>query len=155
MDIQTLENAAQKFMLGLPDQIIEALEDVELMVAENPDLARKVLVKEFSEGDFDPSELPDDCKGVFVGAPTEIESEDTTDSEENEVVYFPDGFIVLCASNIADEKDGLLVLMHEVGHALGMDEDEVKALGLGVAPESMSKVEGKEGDGDVSTSGSE
>jgi predicted Zn-dependent protease with MMP-like domain len=138
MQVEELEASAQKFMMGLPDQVIDALEDVELMVAASPELARAVLLKEY-EDEFDASELPDDCKGVFVGAPTEIEAGETTDSEEEEIVYYPEGFIVLIANNIPDEQEGLLVLMHEIGHALGMDEDEVKNLGLGVAPPEAPK----------------
>lgn len=130
MDITKLEEVAQGFMRGLPGPVIEALSDVELIVAEDVAKATAFLRDELGD-EFKPEDMPADCKGVFVGAPTEIEESD--DSEEEEIVYYPEGFVVLCASNIETENEGLVVLMHEVGHALGMDEEEVTKLGLGVS----------------------
>lgn len=129
MNVDELEVMAQKFMSGLPGPVIEALTDVELVIVDEPSKAVAMLQEEIGD-EFKAEDMPGDCKGVFVGSPTEIEESD--ESEEEEIVYYPEGFVVLCANNIESEKEGLMVLMHEVGHALGMDEEEVAKLGLGV-----------------------
>jgi predicted Zn-dependent protease with MMP-like domain len=144
MDMTKLEEVAQGFMRGLPEPVIEALTDVELVIAEDVEKAAAMLKEELGD-EFNPADMPADCKGVFVGAPTEIEESD--ESEEEEIVYYPEGFVVLCANNIETESEGLVVLMHEVGHALGMDEEEVTKLGLGVQGNEPGQVPPKEGDG--------
>lgn len=143
MDLTKLEEAAQGFMRGLPDPVIDALSDVELVIAEDVQKAASLLKEELGD-DFNPADMPEDCKGLFIGSPTEIEESD--ESEEEEIVYYPEGFVVLCANNIETESEGLVVLMHEVGHALGMDEEEVTKLGLGIQGDGPGQVPVKEGE---------
>lgn len=143
MNLNDLETAVKETMNGLPQPIVDALIDVELMICENPEEAQKELKAEL--GDEFKEEVTADCKGMFVGAPTEIEEND--DSEEEEIVYYPEGFVVLCASNIESPAEGTVVLMHEIGHALGMSEEEVAQLGLGVQKEGEKKDAAHEGSG--------
>lgn len=131
MQLAELESAAQGFMNGLPAQIIDALADVELVLSDDRDKVIRLLKKELG-ADFDEAELLADCKGIFVGCPTEVEETDTDDNSVEEVTYFPEGHLVLLAGNIENKEEGLLVLMHEIGHALGMNEAEVKEMGLGI-----------------------
>lgn len=137
MKLQELTEIAYALMAEMPEPIITALSDVELMVCETPKDAADELsaeAKQDAEFEFSAEDAAEvsalECKGVFVGAPTEVE--DSDESEEEEIVYYPDGFIVLIASNIESAEEAKAVLMHEVGHALGMDEAEVQQLGLGV-----------------------
>lgn len=137
-----------QFIDGLPAQVQGALEDVEVIIADSPAIARVALnealkEKNFDTDEFDKEPIPDDCKGLFVGVPTEVEESD--ESEEEEVVFYPEGFIVLCLSNLESVDEASVVLMHEIGHALGMDEDEVKNLGLGDGPPQ------EKGESDVSS----
>lgn len=133
MEFTALATVVQKYMDGLDPKIIRALRDVQLIVGQTvadaqSDLNELLADVELEEGESKPVLLAD-SKGLFFGDPLETEQSD--EDPEEETVYDPDGVIVLIADNIADETTASLVLSHEIGHALGMDEDEVKALGLG------------------------
>jgi predicted Zn-dependent protease with MMP-like domain len=132
MQLAELTVMAKSFVENLPAEVLEGLQDIELIISDDVAKVCKLLTKELGE-EFDPKELTADLKGVFVGTPMEVEETDNNDNSEEEVVYFPEGFIVLLSPNVETPEEGALVLMHEIGHALGMDEEEVKNLGLGVA----------------------
>lgn len=128
MEIGRLTEVVSKGMSELPKPLRVTLESVEVLICKDIKQATEELRQDFEE--FDP--LPADCKGVYVGDPLETEDED----DGSEVQTLPDGVIILVADNIIDEKEAAIVLMHEIGHALDMTEEEVGALGLGVEPTS-------------------
>lgn len=130
MTKEQLAEAVKTMMLALPEEVIETLEDVELLMCDTPEEAHEALKQELRD-DYDFPAMPSDCKGVFIGEPIELE---TAEDGEEEIIEYPEGFIVLCAGNIASADETSVILLHEIGHALGMDEDEVKALGLGMSP---------------------
>ncbi len=132
MQLEQLTNIANAFVSGIPSQVTDQLEDVEVLMYATPEEAQKDLDQLLEPIPGDPLIIPSDCKGVFIGEPMEMEESD--DSEEEEAELLPDGVIALVASNLSTAEEVGLVLMHEMGHALGMDEDEVKQLGLGVEP---------------------
>lgn len=68
-------------------------------------------------------------RGMFLGTPMHAADDLELDDEEAERIP-PSGFIFLISANLADADDLRLTLYHEVGHALGLDESEVAALGL-------------------------
>lgn len=133
MDTNQLADVANRFVTGLPEEVAENLDDVELLVCDSPEHAASELELLFrDEGPDSPdTKVPADCKGLFIGDPMETEDGEGSEDEPDDV-YLPEGVIVLCASTIKDAEEATLVLMHEMGHALGMSEDEVKSLGLGV-----------------------
>ena len=116
----------------MPESVMEALGDVEMVVCDSADDAALEMKKELRD-EFNANEIPADCKGVFLGNAVEIEESD--ESEDEEVVLTAEGFIVLVAANIKDADEAALVLLHEIGHALDMDEQSVRDLGLGVRTE--------------------
>lgn len=140
MQHQEVVSLAEKFLSTMPEQVTEMLADVELVIANTPEEATAALAGEFEDG-FEFEAFPADMRGVFIGEPAEVEEEADTDSGDMETVLSPDGFIVLCAENLEDADQVAIVLMHEIGHALGMDEQEVNDLGLGIEkkPEPESK----------------
>lgn len=79
-----------------------------------------------SESDPDLEGVPFELgfRGLYVG--TQLSDEDDEGDEASE----PEGTIYLCASNLADHDDAEQVFLHELGHALGLSEVEVEALGL-------------------------
>lgn len=111
MDVDTVETIVEWALLNMDKSIVDALEDVEIAiidtVADAPDL-----------------ELDADARGCFFGYET---TGDDDDDEEGEP---PTGVIVLVASALADDEDVQKTLFHEVGHALGLSEEDVENLGL-------------------------
>ena len=137
MEFTALATIVQRYMDGLDPKIIRTLRDVQLIVGQTVADAQSDLNELLADIELEPGEvlptLAADSKGLFYGDPLETEQSD--EDPEEETVYDPDGVIVLVADNIEDETTASLVLSHEIGHALGMDEAEVKALGLGVTPD--------------------
>jgi predicted Zn-dependent protease with MMP-like domain len=136
MEIEKLAEIVGHAWHELPHKIVRNLADVDVLVCRDPAHAAATLAEEYE--DIDADGIPVDCKGVFVGEPMEVEESDET--EEGEVVLFPNGSIVMVASNIANDEEAILVFLHEAGHALGLDEEEVKQLGLGVSSERSPEV---------------
>lgn len=144
MELAALDKVITGLMNGLPEEVTDSLADVEVLVVETPADGTKALIADardapdattngLSAEEMKELTLPDDCKGVFLGDPMEKSDDDDPTADESETVYDPEGYVVFCASNIADADEAVLVFLHEIGHALGLDEDEVKALSLGVA----------------------
>lgn len=132
MELQTVSEVIAKFAGGLPKQIGTHLKDVEILVCESVDKANQELAELIETEDDGPLEpLAADTKGVFIGEP--LEREESDDTEEMETIAMPEGVIVVVASNVATPEEGIIVLLHEIGHALAMSEEEVRQLGLGVA----------------------
>lgn len=111
MDVETVETIAEWVLLNLPRPITDALDDIEIAiidtVADAPDL-----------------ELEPDARGCFFGY--ETQGEDDADEEGKP----PVGVIVLVASALVDDEDVQKTLFHEIGHAVGLSEEEVADLGL-------------------------
>ncbi len=149
MQLEALIAVVTKFNHDLPRPIKKDLIDVELMVAPTVEAARATLADLLGQETRDNpegatgEEIPSDCKGLFLGEAMEHEDEDGEgDNTDTETVSLPEGFIILVASNLADEKEAALVLLHEVGHALGLDEAGVAALGLGGVPSEEISADG-------------
>lgn len=133
MYAEQLADVITNFAQGFPREIGKQLIDVEIMVFATPELATEELGEILDTDDGKPIDpIPADCKGAFIGE--QMESEDEDEESELETVALPNGVIALIASNISDANEAIVILLHELGHALGMDEEEVKALGLGVSP---------------------
>ncbi len=117
MTLAELETAADLAWDSLGDEVQAALEHVEIVLAatyDDPDLVTKGIG------------LPPDTRAVFIGDQAELADEDDPGSEGTPA----GGVIILVAAMLRDDDDVRLTLLHEVGHALGLDEDEVENLGL-------------------------
>lgn len=143
LELETAGTIFQNLSAGLPDKIREILEDVDFLVFENAAEASNYLREETIESAKEEGETPSqeelaefdivaDAKGVFIGDPAEHEPE-AEEGDLDGLKYEPEGYIVFISSNIVDADEAVLVFLHEVGHALGMDEREVTELGLAVA----------------------
>jgi predicted Zn-dependent protease with MMP-like domain len=116
-------DAAMKLYGMLPAQVSFALKDVRMEVVEGIDdeAIYECLAEEELELD---EEIAADARGLYVGTIPEPSDDETDDAEP------PKGLILLFASNITDADMVKLTLAHEIGHALGMSEDEVEGLNL-------------------------
>jgi predicted Zn-dependent protease with MMP-like domain len=112
------EKVVNRTLHKLPAEIRVLAEELPVIYQDRPD-------KEILEDEFEP-----DILGLFVGEPHGIEA-----GVGNSVP--PQIFLFL--ENIYDEADGdparfdeevRITYLHELGHYLGWDEDEVEARGL-------------------------
>jgi hypothetical protein len=69
-----------------------------------------------------------DARGMFTGAQAVFG--DGAEEADDPDAKRPTGYIFLVAANLRHPGDVRLTWLHEVGHALGMDEAEVAELGL-------------------------
>jgi hypothetical protein len=67
-----------------------------------------------------------DVRGMFAGAQAVLPDED----DPADPGVKPTGYIFLVAANLRHPDDVRRTWLHEVGHALGLDEAEVSELGL-------------------------
>lgn len=135
MNVAEVEDCADQMLAALPAELVEACGDITIHVAAHRgDLA--VLRAAVTESGQAAVAIPQDFRAVFLGSPLDpaIDWDDpandyrgAADSDEG---AGPSGVIVLNAALMRDAEDVLYTLLHELGHALGYDEDEITALGL-------------------------
>ena len=100
--------AVNEVARATPVPVALALKDVEVIICVTP---------------WKEAGMPDDVRGMYVG--------DFSSGIDDEIVEDPPvGTIYLVASNLTDKDEARNVLLHEIGHALGLDETEVAGLGL-------------------------
>lgn len=104
----------------LPSHVREALGNVAIIVEDYPE---EWLV---SEGTADPRIL-----GLFVGPPLHAEGSVESVSEGPSRIYLYRWNIERQCSSLEDvEREVHLTILHEIGHYLGLDEDELHKRGL-------------------------
>lgn len=114
MRIDDVTRISDELVNNLPPTVQHAITLIEIVVVEN----------ELSpELEFLPRGIG--FRGLYRG--TQITDEDEEGESEDPV---PDGTIYLCAGNLSDAEDVKKVLLHEIGHALGLSEYDVENLGL-------------------------
>lgn len=131
MTFEEVQTQVTLFLGEIQEAITDDLLDVEFLVCESREAAverlNQLLDPEDEKVTLD--EIPVDAKGIFFGDSAETVE---TDDETTETIECAAGAIVMIACNLADVDEVDLVLLHEIGHALGLDEAAVDALGLGV-----------------------
>lgn len=105
----TVRDAAQRVLDGLPEELREELRGVRLCVLPRPS---PELVEVHGVSENAPAHYVGDAEDPFF---------DGDDEQERAIYLFTDN-IRPCS-----ERHVRALVTHEVGHALGMDEDEVRA----------------------------
>jgi predicted Zn-dependent protease with MMP-like domain len=124
LTVAGVEEITNDLISLLPAALIESVGDITIHVAASrSDLA--VLRAAVKESGQEAVAIPQDFRAVFLGTPV-----DPGADLEDEETEGPTGVIILNAAMLRDTQDVLDTLLHEFGHALGFDEDEVAALGL-------------------------
>jgi predicted Zn-dependent protease with MMP-like domain len=108
MNVAHVAKVVMEVAASTPPPVARALALVEVVVLSAP----------WKEGG-----MADDVRGMYEGT-FPSESDDELGGEP------PEGRIFLVASNLADSGEARDVLLHEMAHALGLDETEVSGLGL-------------------------
>jgi predicted Zn-dependent protease with MMP-like domain len=107
---------AGQVMDGLPEEIAEALSAVRVYVVEGPDDPE--LGEAIRYAGLHEAAVWGDFRGLFLGR------------QVGDDLARPAGAIVLNCEAMGGLVDVRDTLAHEMGHALGMSEAEVSALGL-------------------------
>ena len=108
----------------VPTKVRQALANVDISVEEMPDPGI------FEEGDRDVADGNDSLFGLYVGVPLPERQGGEPDLSDRIVIYRQP--ILQSCNNLADaRKEIRITLLHEVGHYLGMDEDDLHRLGYG------------------------
>jgi predicted Zn-dependent protease with MMP-like domain len=118
---EDLDSVMQDAIAGLPDKVRTAIDDVAILVEEYP---TEELLEE-----SDPS-FPPDILGLFTGISRAERSAGASGTTPDTIHIFRRNIehFVGEREEVVDELR--VTLLHEIGHYLGMDEEELEALGL-------------------------
>ncbi len=115
-DIDAIEEMALSVLDSLPPSVADAVGAVPVVLEARPHPG-------IVEDGFDPRAV-----GLFEGA---IAFGDVVADRPVRIVVFYANLIASCRDEAELEEQLRVTILHEIGHALGLDEDEVDALGLG------------------------
>jgi len=125
--VAEVDEYVNAFAQTAPARLVAAIQHITVHVArDRQDLA--VLRAAVKEADQGPVAIPQDFRAVFIGVPLDPAAAGADDMAE--VLDPISGVIILNAAKLVTPQDVIDTLMHEIGHALGFDEDEVAMLGL-------------------------
>jgi predicted Zn-dependent protease with MMP-like domain len=122
MTADEADRLAGVVMDALDDEIAEALAGVVVYIVDgrgDPELKEAIRNAGLLR-----AEIPEDFRGMFLGTQAAEYGDDGGGGPA-------EGSIVLNAPNLATAAEVRDTLAHEIGHALGMNEEEVENLGLG------------------------
>lgn len=115
MTVDDISTIVETAIADLPEEVQQGIDQVLIVVAENH--IDPVLPPETG--------FPADFKGCYIGTVIEGQDDDDTFTDP------PIGTIYLNAANLKTQDDVLKALHHEIGHVLGLSEEEVENLGMG------------------------
>jgi len=115
-DVDAVENMAAAVIEGLPPSVAEAVSTIPIVLEARPHAG---IV---ADG-FDPRAV-----GLFEGGPAFA---DVLSDRPVRIVVFYANLLATCRDDDELEEQLRITILHEIGHALGLDEGEVDALGLG------------------------
>jgi len=101
---------------ALPPDYREKLEDVQLVVMEEP------TPEQIEELGGDPSDPP---LGVYLGTSILEQSAFDTQFEPNTIVLFQKLIEEICGNEVEVAEEVRLTLLHEIGHHFGIDEGQM------------------------------
>jgi predicted Zn-dependent protease with MMP-like domain len=120
------ENCVDQVMDAIDEEIAEALGDVQVYVVEgraDPELKAAIRYAEMPN-----ALVRRDFRGLYLGTTARALSSAAGDDVTPQLPY---GSIVLNCQAVEGLEDVRDTLAHEMGHALGLSEEEVENLGLG------------------------
>lgn len=124
MNVAEVQGYVDDLAQSLPEDVAAAIGEVTIHVArDRQDLdVLRAAVREAGQG---PVKIPQNFRAVFIGTPIDPSADPEADDVEP-----MRGVIILNAAMLRTPDDVIHTMLHELGHGLGFDEDEVAALGL-------------------------
>lgn len=117
------ESIVDQVMDSIPPEIDEALIDVTVFVVDGRDDPE--LREAIRHAEMERASVSRDFRGLYLGITARALD------PGDEVPQLPEGSIVINCQTVATPEDVRDTLAHEMGHALGLTEEEVENLGLG------------------------
>jgi len=111
----------QRVVDTLPPHVQELLEDVAIVVQDEPD-AQQLRESELADGD--------ELFGLYQGIPRTERGSGYTMVAPDRITIFAGPLSRACDSRHELEEEIRTTVLHELGHHLGYDEDGLEALGL-------------------------
>ena len=136
MTDKEFEAAIEEALDALPEQFLDALENIAIVWEDEPSAYHLGLDEEddadgWPDGDdFEADPLPDDLLGLFDGLSLVERAEGGYDDDIPDVITIFKGPHERCFSSREEvvEEIGKTVI-HELGHYFGLDEDRLAAMG--------------------------
>jgi predicted Zn-dependent protease with MMP-like domain len=127
LTVGEVDGFVNDFAMHAPEALIAVVQNVTVYVARDryDGAVLKAAVQEAGQG---PVAIPHNFRAVYIGE--QLDDGAVADDDADAAVDSIRGVIVLNASMLRSAEDVFDTLLHEIGHALGFDEDEVAILGL-------------------------
>lgn len=121
MNDETFDGLVEASLLELPPRVREHLEEIPVLVEPMP--SRDVLVSERPP-------LPPDILGLFVGRHLMGRQHDDLPGSPGAIYLFRKNLLRMCTDRDDLAREVRVTVQHEVGHLLGLDEDDLEQWGL-------------------------
>jgi predicted Zn-dependent protease with MMP-like domain len=126
---EPLEVSAEDFDAIVQRTLAAMPEAVKPHLREVPVLVQPLPSREMLEGESDP--ISPDVLGLFVGRSLRERSVNDPPGAPTAIYIFRRNLQRVCADAEELEREVRITVQHEVGHLLGLDEDELEEWGLG------------------------
>ncbi|UCC71561.1 MAG: metallopeptidase family protein [Gemmatimonadota bacterium] len=118
MDREDFEALVQEALEDLPDEFAEQLDNVAVVVEEEPD---PVALREMG---FDPHELDEELFGLYTGTPL-IDREAAYSGLPDRVEIYMGPILRACRSRREVVREVKDTVIHELGHHFGLEDEEM------------------------------
>jgi predicted Zn-dependent protease with MMP-like domain len=119
----------QRVVNTLPTEVQELLEDVAIVVQEEPD-AHQLRDSDLTDDDELFGLYQDELFGLYQGIPRTERGSGYTMVAPDRITIFAGPLSRACSSRRELEEEIRTTVLHELGHHLGYDEHGLEALGL-------------------------
>jgi predicted Zn-dependent protease with MMP-like domain len=113
---EEFESLVEKALDGLPEEFAELLENVAVMVQEEPD------PEDLEAMGFDPEE---ELFGLYQGVPLSERDSFYSAALPDRVLIYRGPILRACADRRAVIREVRDTVVHELGHHFGLDEDDM------------------------------
>jgi predicted Zn-dependent protease with MMP-like domain len=121
MDEEAFDALVEESLRELPEQVRQHLEEIPVLVEPIP--SRELLTSERPP-------LPPDILGLFVGRHLMERRHDDLPSSPGAIYLFRRNLLRVAADREELRREVRITVQHEVGHLLGLDEDDLESWGL-------------------------